>query len=99
MGIFKVIEKRNEKQEDDQEYIIRQTDDFNDNMYRGYSQEEILIKESQIIKDIKKGGIYKTKKSDGTFTEIEIKEREGKDYIASIGNDTENDNLGELPTF
>ena len=99
MGIFYIISERNKQKQKDQEYCVHMSDDFNDKQFRGYSQADRYIKETEIIKDIRSERDYRTKNPNGTFTKVEVKQREGVDYIESIPNHTTSDNLLNLPTY
>lgn len=69
--------------------------DFNDKKFRGYSQEVKIMKESDIIKDIKNGADYRT---DST-TPVKIGNRNGGEYIHSIPNNSVIDNIQNLPKY
>ena len=97
MGLYTLIEKRKKKEEDDQEYTVRMTDDFNDGMYRGYSQESKIMKESQIVKDINAGSDYRT--SETTKVKVGKREDNNIEFIITETNSTDKDNLLNLPTY
>ena len=93
--IYEKISKRNKNTTNDQEFEVYTTDDFNDDVFRGYSQNTKIIRESQIIKDIKNGKDYRTDEN----TSIKIGNREGVEYIHSIKNGTTIDNIKNLPKY
>jgi predicted neutral ceramidase superfamily lipid hydrolase len=93
--LYEKISKRNKKETTDQEFEVYTSDDFNDNVFRGYSQVPKIKKESDIIKDIKLGVDYRTDEK----TSVQIGIREGNEYIHSVKNGTILDNIKYLPTY
>lgn len=54
--------------------------------------------EFDIIENIKRGDVYKTRNSVG-YTLCEVGVRNGVEYLTTKSNDTKNDNIGALPTY
>lgn len=96
---FTLVIGRNKITKPDQEFKVRGADDFNDNIIRMYSQEEKTMLESEIIKEIKNEGDFRTKNPDGTYTQCEVGEREGKKYLTSVPNGSKDDNIISLPGY
>lgn len=93
--LYEKISRRNKENSTDQEFEVYTSDDFNDKKFRGYSQEVKIMKESDIIKDIKNGADYRT---DST-TLVKIGNRNGGEYIHSIPNNSVIDNIQNLPKY
>jgi hypothetical protein len=69
-----------------------------------YGSEVSLLSREEVVNSVKQGNIFQTFYIDetgvGTRGDIvEIIKVNGIDFIKTLGNDTEGDNLGELPTF
>lgn len=93
--LYEKISKRNNKTTMDQEFEVYTSDDFNDGVFRGYSQISKIKKESQIIKEIKDGSDYRTDSN----TQVQVGIREGVEYIHSIPNGKTDDNIQNLPKY
>lgn len=93
--LYEKISKRNNKTTIDQEFEVYTSDDFNDGVFRGYSQISKIKKESQIIKEIKDGSDYRTDSN----TQVQVGIREGVEYIHSIPNGKTDDNIQNLPKY
>ena len=76
-------------------FEVYTSDDFNDGVFRGYSQISKIKKESQIIKEIKDGSDYRTDSN----TQVQVGIREGVEYIHSIPNGKTDDNIQNLPKY
>lgn len=99
MGIFTLITNRNKIRATNQEFKVRGCDDFNDNKIRNYSQEPKKMFEYDIIQEIEKGGDFRTKNTDGTYTKCEVNERNGLKYLTSKPNNSTVDNITNLLTY
>lgn len=99
MGIFKVVIGRNKNYSKNQEFEVQCLDDFNDGITRLYSQEPYKKMESDIIKDIESGEIYKTKNDNNTYTLCEVGTNNGVKYLTSVPNNTTKDNITSLPKY
>lgn len=93
--LYEKISKRNNKTTIDQEFEVYTSDDFNDDVFRGYSQISKIKKESQIIKEIKDGSDYRTDSN----TQVQVGIREGVEYIHSVRNGKTDDNIQNLPKY
>jgi len=99
MGIFKLITQKKKGSNPNQEFLVHQTDDYNDGMTRMYNQNTRKENEIDIIKNIKNGSDYRTENPVSGYTKCEVGIRNGQEYLKSKPNGSDKDNIENLTEY